>query len=78
MTKSQLQIALAQGTQTNRRTAALFLDTLSSVAYKTIKNEGEFVLPGFGKLCKQKRKARAGVKPKIGVRIQPTVQYPLA
>jgi nucleoid DNA-binding protein len=59
MTKSQLQIALAQGTQTNRRTAALFLDTLSSVAYKTIKNEDEFVLPGFGKLFKQKRKPRA-------------------
>jgi hypothetical protein len=32
--------------------AALFLDTLTGLAYKAIKKEGEFVLPGFGKLVK--------------------------
>jgi nucleoid DNA-binding protein len=42
----------------------LFLDTLSSLAYKAIRKEGEFVLPGFGKLVKQKRKARIGINPK--------------
>ena len=52
MTKTELQNALAEATQTNKRTAALFLDTLSSLAYKGIKKEGEFVLPGFGKLVK--------------------------
>jgi DNA-binding protein HU-beta len=31
---------------------------------KEIKKNGEFVLPGFGKLVKQKRKARTGVNPK--------------
>jgi DNA-binding protein HU-beta len=61
---SALQIALAEATQTNKRTAALFLDTLSSLAYKAIRKEGEFVLPGFGKLVKQKRKARIGINPK--------------
>jgi DNA-binding protein HU-beta len=64
MTKTELQIALAEATQTNKRTAALFLDTLSSLAYKAIRKEGEFVLPGFGKLVKQKRKARMGINPK--------------
>ena len=32
------------------RTAGVFLDTLSALAYKEIKKNGEFVLPGFGKL----------------------------
>jgi DNA-binding protein HU-beta len=64
MTKTELQIALAAATQTNKRTAGVFLDTLSTLAYKAIKKNGEFVLPGFGKLVKQKRKARTGVNPK--------------
>ena len=69
MTKTELQNALAEATQTNKRTAALFLDTLSSIAYKGIKKEGEFVLPGFGKLVKQKRKARTGINPKTQEKI---------
>jgi DNA-binding protein HU-beta len=64
MTKTELQIALAAATQTDKRTAAVFLDTLSNLAYKEIKKNGEFVLPGFGKLVKQKRKARVGLNPK--------------
>jgi DNA-binding protein HU-beta len=70
MTKTELQIALAEATQTNKRTAALFLDTLSSLGYKAIRKEGEFVLPGFGKLVKQKRKARAGINPKTQQKIK--------
>src|SRR5271154_2998737 len=58
MTKTELQSALAEATQTDKRTAGVFLDTLGSLAYKEIKKTGEFVLPGFGKLVKQKRKAR--------------------
>ena len=58
MTKTELQTALAEATQTDKRTAGAFLDTLSSLAYRTIKKEGEFVLPGFGKLVKQNGKAR--------------------
>ena len=42
----------------------MFLDTLSALAYKEIKKTGEFVLPGFGKLVKQKSKARTGFNPK--------------
>lgn len=70
MTKTELQNALAEATQTNKRTAALFLDTLSNLAYTGIKKEGEFTLPGFGKLVKQKRKARTGVNPKTGAKIK--------
>ena len=39
--------------QTDRKTAGVFLDTLSALAYKTTKKTGEFVLPGFDKLVKQ-------------------------
>jgi DNA-binding protein HU-beta len=70
MTKTELQLALAQATQTNKKTAGLFLDTLSALAYKTIKKNGEFVLPGFGKLVKQKRKARTGFNPKTQQKIR--------
>jgi DNA-binding protein HU-beta len=64
MTKTQLQLALAEATQTNKKTAGVFLDTLSALAYKTTKKTGQFVLRDFGKLVKQKRKARTGFNPK--------------
>jgi DNA-binding protein HU-beta len=46
------------------------LDTLSDVAYKATKKNGEFVIPGFGKLVKQKRKARTGFNPKTQQKIK--------
>ena len=50
--------------------AGVFLDTLSALAYKEIKKNGEFVLPGFDKLVKQKRKARTGFNPKTQQKIK--------
>ena len=70
MTKTDLQSALAEATQTDKRIAGVFLDTLSDIAYKEIKKNGEFVLPGFGKLVKQKRKARTGFNPKTQQKIK--------
>ncbi len=70
MTKTELQVALAAATETNKRTAGVFLETLSALAYKEIKKNGEFVLPGFGKLVKQKRKARTGFNPKTQQKIK--------
>jgi DNA-binding protein HU-beta len=70
MTKAQLQVALAAATETNKKTAGVFLDTLGELAYKEIKKNGEFVLPGFGKLVKQKRKARTGFNPKTQQKIK--------
>ena len=66
MTKTELQVALAQAT----KTAGVFLDTLGTLAYKEVKKNGEFVLPGFGKLVKQKRKARTGFNPKTQEKIR--------
>jgi DNA-binding protein HU-beta len=70
MTKTELQTALGEATHTDKRTAGVFLDTLSALAYKEIKKNGEFVVPGFGKLMKQKRKARMGFNPKTQQKIK--------
>jgi DNA-binding protein HU-beta len=63
MTKNELQAALAEATQTDKKTAGAFLNALGPIAYKVVKKEGEFVLPGFGKLVKQKRAARTQFNP---------------
>jgi DNA-binding protein HU-beta len=70
MTKAELQTALAEATQTDKKTAGIFLDTLNAIAYKAAKKDGEFVVPGFGKLVKQKRKARIGINPKTQQKIK--------
>ena len=70
MTKTELEIALAQATQTSKKTAGTFLQTLGTLAYKEIKKNGEFVVPGFGKLVKQKRKARMGLNPQTRQKIR--------
>jgi DNA-binding protein HU-beta len=70
MTKTELLVALAQSTQTEKKTAGAFLHTLSTLAYKETKKNGEFVLPGFGKLVKQKRKARTCFNPKTQQKIK--------
>jgi len=70
MTKTELQLALAEATKTDKKTAGVFLETLSNLAYKEINKNGEFVLPGFGKLVKQKRKARTGFNPKTQQKIK--------
>jgi DNA-binding protein HU-beta len=68
--QTELQVALAVATQTNKKTSGVFLDTLCNLAYKEIKKNGEFLLPGFGKLVKQKRKARSGFNPKTQQKIK--------
>ena len=63
MTKSELQVALAEATQTDKKSAGALLNALGLIAYKAVKKDGEFVLPGFGKLVKQRRAARTVINP---------------
>jgi DNA-binding protein HU-beta len=63
MTKTELQAALAEAAQTDKKTAGVLLNALGPIAYQAVKKEGAFVLPGFGKLVKQKRPARMGFNP---------------
>jgi DNA-binding protein HU-beta len=82
MTKTQLELALAEATQTDKKTAGAFLSALGPIAYKAVKKEGEFVLPGLGKLVKQKRAARMGFNPqtrqKVKVAAKTVVKFRLA
>ena len=70
LTKSALLQLIASETDTDRRTAALFLDVITEIGYKEVKKNGEFTMPGFGKLVKQKRKARVGRNPATGASIK--------
>jgi DNA-binding protein HU-beta len=66
MTKSGLAAELAEATGTNKKVAGQFLESLTSIAYREAKKNGEFTIPGIGKLVKQQRKARMGRNPKTG------------
>src|ERR1043165_4261681 len=45
-------------------------EELSNLATSEVKENGEFVLPGFGKLVLSERKAREGRNPQTGETIQ--------
>jgi DNA-binding protein HU-beta len=70
LTKSALLQVIAQETETDRKTAAFFLDVIAGIALREVKKNGEFTLPGIGKLVKQKRKARVGRNPATGASIK--------
>ncbi len=70
MTKSQIISALSEKTGMAKKEVASFMDTLASLAYTEVKKNGEFVVPGFGKMVKAKRKARVGINPATGEKIQ--------
>jgi len=70
LTKSALLTLVAQETDTDRKTAGFFLDVIAEIALREVKKNGEFTLPGIGKLVKQKRKARIGRNPATGASIK--------
>jgi DNA-binding protein HU-beta len=70
MSKTQLTTELAESTSTNKKTAAQFLESLCSIAYREAKKNGEFVVPGIGKLVKKQTKARMGRNPATGQEIK--------
>jgi len=69
MTKAQIMSALAEKTGLAKKEVVAFMDTLAEMAYSEVKKNGEFVLPGFGKLIKKHRKARVGINPATGEKI---------
>jgi DNA-binding protein HU-beta len=70
MSKTQLATELADATGTNRKTASQFIESLGEIAYREAKKNGEFTIPGIGKLVKQQRKAREGRNPATGETIK--------
>lgn len=70
MTKSALLNALAEKTGMSRKDVAKFLDDMVTLAYSETKTNGEFTIPGLGKLLKKHRAARQGRNPATGATIQ--------
>ncbi|MEK7116184.1 MAG: HU family DNA-binding protein [Patescibacteria group bacterium] len=70
MTKTQIVRELGEKTGLAKKDVENLLDTLASMAYKHVKIDGMFVVPGFGKLVKVHRAARMGRNPATGATIQ--------
>lgn len=70
ISKSALIGFLAEKTGKSRKEVASFLDLLAETAYKEVKDNGEFTMPGIGKLVKKNRAARQGRNPATGATIQ--------
>jgi DNA-binding protein HU-beta len=70
MTKSALLNMLAEKSGMTRKDVAKFMDLMVQVAYEQTKTNGEFTIPGLGKLLKKHRAARQGRNPATGATIQ--------
>ncbi|HXF42914.1 MAG TPA: HU family DNA-binding protein [Pyrinomonadaceae bacterium] len=66
MTQTQIVAALADQCGLKKTEVKALFDTLAKMAVKEVKKNGEFTLPGFGKLKKTHRKAREGRNPATG------------
>ena len=70
MTKSQLMEALSSKSGMAKKDVVNMMSVLADMAYMEGKKNGEFVIPGFGKMVKMKRAARQGRNPATGETIQ--------
>ena len=70
MTKVQLLAALSESAGVAKKEVTIILDKMVELAYSEVKKNGEFVVPGIGKLVKANRKARTGRNPATGATIQ--------
>ena len=70
MTQSEVLNHFAEKTGLKRTQVKEFFDELADLASNEVKNNGEFALPGFGKLVLSERKAREGRNPQTGDTIQ--------
>jgi DNA-binding protein HU-beta len=70
MTQSEVINHFAEKFGVKRAQAKEYFDELVNLAQDEVKTNGEFVLPGFGKLVLSERKAREGRNPATGETIQ--------
>ena len=75
MTKTALVRHLAEKLELTNKQTAGFLELLAETAVKETKKNGEFTIPGIGKLVKAERKARLGRNPQTGETIQIAASY---
>ncbi len=66
MTQTEIINNLAESTGLKKTEVKGLFDTLADLATSEVKTNGEFTIPGFGKLKKSHRKARDGRNPATG------------
>ena len=70
MTQSEVLNHFAEKFDLKRAQVRELFDELAALASNEVKSNGEFALPGFGKLVLSERKAREGRNPQTGETIQ--------
>jgi len=70
MTKTALVRHMAEKLEITNKQAAAGLELLADTAVRETKKNGEFTIPGIGKLVKAERKARLGRNPQTGETIK--------
>ncbi len=70
MTQTDIVNHLAEKSGVKKTDAKEFFTALAALATSEVKKNGEFTLPGFGKLVKATRKAREGRNPATGETIK--------
>jgi DNA-binding protein HU-beta len=70
MSQSEVINHFAEKYELKRAQVKEFFEELANLAVNEVKDNGEFVLPGFGKLVRSERQAREGRNPQTGETIQ--------
>jgi DNA-binding protein HU-beta len=70
MTQTEIISKLADSCGCKKSDVKGMFDALASLATSEVRQNGEFTLPGFGKLKKTQRKARDGRNPATGAVIK--------
>jgi DNA-binding protein HU-beta len=70
MTQTEIISNLADSCGCKKSDVKSMFDALASLATSEVKKNGEFTLPGFGKLVKATRQARDGRNPATGAVIR--------
>ncbi|HEV7700180.1 MAG TPA: HU family DNA-binding protein [Pyrinomonadaceae bacterium] len=70
MTQTEIISSLADACGCKKSDVKAMFDALATMAVSEVRANGEFTVPGFGKLKKTQRKAREGRNPATGAVIQ--------
>lgn len=70
LTQTEIVSQLAEKSGLKKAQAKDFFTALAEMAASEVKKNGEFTIPGFGKLVKATRKAREGRNPATGATIK--------
>ncbi len=70
LTQTEIVNTLADSSGLKKTEVKAMFDAIAALATSEVKKNGEFTLPGFGKLVKATRKAREGRNPATGATIK--------